>query len=227
MFVANSKMSYMKKATLLLLLGLITLTFSCKKDPCEGKVCLYGGTCVNGNCICANGYTGASCETPPNSCLNITCLNGGYCANGLCVCPTGYTGANCSQQVTPTKIRITKITVTQFPATDGGAGWDLTSGPELYPTVSFGGTTLWNSPTYYADANPSLDYDFTPSPAIDLNSPTSQYTIRIYDYDTSDPDDYMGGILFYPYNSSNGFPSSITIDAGAGVAFKLYLSYLW
>src|SRR5690606_28956999 len=83
-----------------------------------------------------------SCEKEnPNitdSCQDITCLNDGYCANGQCVCTQGYTGANCSQQVTPSQIRITKIEVMKFPATDGGAGWDLTSAPDIYPTFSLG-----------------------------------------------------------------------------------------
>ena len=45
-------------------------------------------------------------------CESIVCYNGGYCVNGECLCPEGYTGPDCSQQVTPTKIRITKIEVT-------------------------------------------------------------------------------------------------------------------
>lgn len=177
-------------------------------------------------------FTISSCKkdestNPVDPCDNISCLNGGYCANGQCVCPQGYKGADCSQQITPSKIRITKIEVTRFPATDNGAGWDLTSGPDIFPTILLGNNVVWDSPDYFQDANPGTTYTFTPSPAIELTSPTSQYTIRLYDYDDIDADDFMGGILFYPYYSTNKFPSVLTIDAGGAVAFKLYLSYVW
>jgi PKD repeat protein len=160
-------------------------------------------------------------------CASISCLNGGFCANGQCVCTDGYTGANCSQQVTPTQMRVTKIEVTNFPATDNGAGWDLTSGPDIYPTFELGTTVLWESPNYNENANPSLDYEFVPSPAIVINSPNSEYIIRLYDYDSIDADDFMGGISFIPYNSNNGFPTTRTLDAGGGVTFKLTVSYSW
>ncbi|MHB1279195.1 MAG: EB domain-containing protein [Bacteroidia bacterium] len=160
-------------------------------------------------------------------CENIVCLNGGYCANGQCVCPEGYTGANCSQQITPDIIRINKIEVTQFPPTDAGAGWDLTSGADIFPIVYLGSTELWNSATFFQNADPNSVYSFIPNPAIELKSPTSPYIIRLYDYDDLDADDYMGGIQFTPYHSTNKFPPVLTLDAGGGVAFKLYVSYSW
>lgn len=167
-------------------------------------------------------------EPTPDPCAGIICLNNGYCANGLCVCPKGYSGANCSQQVTPTKITITKIQVTKFPATSvGGAGWDASSGPDIRPKISKGTTEIWYSPTYYTDANPSLPYDFTPSPNIDLTSPTAQYLIELFDYDYPASDTWMGGINFTPSLMINNFPSVLTIDAGGVVAFKLSVTYTW
>lgn len=165
--------------------------------------------------------------TPPDPCANITCLNGGYCVNGSCSCLQGYSGPDCGTQVTPTKIRISKIEVTRFPATDGGAGWDLTSGPDIFPKITKGTTVIWDSPNYTQNANPSLTYEFTPSPSVDLTSPTDQYTITLYDYDDTDADDWMGGIYFTPYSSTNGFPSVLTVDAGGAVAFKIYITYVW
>lgn len=199
---------------------------SCKKDLCEGKVCFNGGTCSNGTCICPNGFTGEKCENSPDICQNISCFNGGYCSNGLCVCPQGYSGANCSQEVTPTQMRISRIDVIRFPATDNGAGWDLTSGPDILPTLSIGNSTIWSSPNFYENANPSSSFVFIPNPSIAI-SPTTQYTIRLFDYDTSDPNDFMGGIIFTPYINSGGFPTTVVIDAGGSVAFRLTYSYSW
>ncbi len=34
-------------------------------DECDSQVCLNGGACVDGACICVNGYTGENCETAP------------------------------------------------------------------------------------------------------------------------------------------------------------------
>ena len=57
----------MKNTQLFIFFCILLLTFfSCKKDdPCEGVVCLNGGTCAEGlgTCQCQNGYEGDSCET--------------------------------------------------------------------------------------------------------------------------------------------------------------------
>jgi hypothetical protein len=222
-----------QRSTLIALLSACMFLFNgCKKDdPCEDKVCFNGGACVDGTCVCANGYSGANCETAPaapDACAGITCLNGGNCANGVCVCSQGYTGADCSQQLTPTGIRINSIKVTSFPATDGGAGWDLTSGPDIFPKLTLGTTTIWESPTYNQNADPSIDYTFTPNPTFNLTSPTSQYTLTLYDYDDLDANDWMGGVNFTPYNSSNGFPTTIVLaPSGSAVSFSLNVSYIW
>ena len=34
-------------------------------DPCENQVCLNGGDCIDGDCICINGFTGEHCEIEP------------------------------------------------------------------------------------------------------------------------------------------------------------------
>jgi len=82
------------------------------------------------------------------------------------------------------------------------------------------------SSIYYENASQTT-YSFNISPTYDITSPNEQYTVRLYDYDSSDADDFMGGIIFYPYSNDNGFPSTLSIDGGGDVAFKLYFSYVW
>ncbi len=36
---------------------------ACNKDSCADVTCQHGGTCKDGNCTCASGYTGTHCET--------------------------------------------------------------------------------------------------------------------------------------------------------------------
>ncbi len=166
-------------------------------------------------------------EPVPNPCENVTCLNGGVCVNGDCDCADGYSGPSCGDQITPTSIRVSKIDVTRFPATESsGGGWDLTSGPDIYVELFKGSTSVWMSSIYYENASQTT-YSFNISPTYDITSPNEQYTVRLYDYDSSDADDFMGGIIFYPYSNDNGFPSTLSIDGGGDVAFKLYFSYVW
>jgi len=164
------------------------------------------------------------CKKEP--CDAIICLNNGYCANGDCLCPDGYIGSDCSQQRTPTKIKVTKIDVLKFPPTNGGAGWDLLSGPEIFPVIKKGATTIWESKVVFENPSPSKIYQYIVSPPAELTSPLDEYTISLYD-DDIDGDDYMGGIIFTPYWNNNKFPATLDLDAGGNVAFRIYLTYVW
>ena len=44
------------------LLSLFFIVNSCK-DSCQDVVCKNGGTCIDGNCDCPDGYSGADCGT--------------------------------------------------------------------------------------------------------------------------------------------------------------------
>jgi hypothetical protein len=201
---------------------------SCKKDPCETVICLNGGICDDGLCDCPDGYSGTQCETY-DECFGIVCLNDGVCLNGICNCPDGYAGPDCSQQITPNKIKINKIVVKDFSSTDNGAGWDLTSGADIYPEIyDPQNNLLYSSSTYFSDANPQIDYDFDCSPSVDLTDPNAQYTIQLMDYDDIGSDDWMGGLYFTPYYSTNGFPSVLTYSGNTnGLSFDLHVTYTW
>lgn len=168
-----------------------------------------------------------SCKKDP--CLNTTCLNGGTCANGQCNCPSGWSGSDCSVQVTPTKIKITKIELLKFPpTTTSGGGWDLTDGPDLFVKVLKGTTTLWENPTYYQNASQGIPYSFTPSNPIEITSPKDEYIIQLWDFDTLDPNDLIGGIKFTPYYDTNKFPATLTLECTTcTTSYRLYFQYVF
>lgn len=155
-----------------------------------------------------------------------SCLNDGTCVNGDCDCAVGFSGPDCSDQITPTKISIEKIELTRFPAVEqNGAGWDLTSGPDIFVTMSYNNVDIYNHPSTYENANASETYVFTPSINLNIENPDDKYVISLYDFDSFDPDDFMGGIEFVPYNDENEFPEELFLDADGHVAFTLTETY--
>jgi hypothetical protein len=61
---------------------------------------------------------------------------------------------------------------------------------------------------------------------INITDPKGRYAIRLYDYDSADEDEFMGGIEFTPYSDHNEFPESELLDMG-DIAFKVYYTYEW
>lgn len=59
----------MQKAKLLLLTAISTVAifsvvlYSSCRNPCKNVVCLNGGACSQGNCLCQTGYVGPRCES--------------------------------------------------------------------------------------------------------------------------------------------------------------------
>jgi len=164
-----------------------------------------------------------SCKKDKDPCLDIICKNGGTCVNGQCQCPDGYSGVSCSNQVTPALIKVKSISVEGYPQTDNGAGWDLTSGPDIYVELSLDNTVIYTS-GYYQNQLGTANWS---NLNIEINNPNSTYTIRLYDFDELDEDDYMGGYTFTPYSSTSGFPQIRNISSGSSFKFNLSLEYFW
>lgn len=152
-------------------------------------------------------------------------------------CPQGYTGTNCATQITPSKIKITKIRVTSFPnSKPSGFAWDALppgfSNPDIIPVLSSNsGTTILFLGTEISDAvsNGNDIFDFIPTTPIIINSPLSQYGLTLYDKDDVSPTlEFMGGWDFLIYNSTNNFPTVLHVGTGSNnVKFDLYLTYEW
>jgi len=135
------------------------------------------------------------------------------------MCPPGYAGIDCVTEVAPTSMLLKRVRITNFPATDGGAGWDLTNGPDVYIKILRGTALLYESGTF-DNATPALTYN----PNTTFFAPESRHSILLYDFDSTSGDDYMGGIEFTPYAKNAGFPTEITLSAG-GISATLTVEY--
>lgn len=145
------------------------------------------------------------------------------------VCTQGYSGSDCTTQITPTKIKISQIKIVKFPQYDNGSDWDFLTNtqPDIYFSLMQGNNIVFEQPTYYENAVTTDNHVYSPATDIEITAVTSEYAIRLYDYDSGSDDDYMGGISFYIYDGANDFPETRTIDAGGDMAFELSLSYMW
>ncbi|MBL0310947.1 MAG: hypothetical protein IPP77_15150 [Bacteroidetes bacterium] len=57
-------MAKIRPAKILFLISIFTLILtSCERKSCNSVVCPLGQICLNGNCICPNGYEGTDCQT--------------------------------------------------------------------------------------------------------------------------------------------------------------------
>lgn len=162
-------------------------------------------------------------------CLNVICENGGTCFDGTCACPDGYIGSNCNEELTPSKIEISNIILTDFPGSNGGGPWDGTNGkPDLYAEIlNFNNTSqvFYEDPNTIEDADTNTEYIMTPESPIDVSDVSIQYSLRIYDRDDSSDDDFVGGQKFRSYESGVGFPSEIVIDGTIKVRMEMKYSF--
>ncbi len=80
-------------------LSLLALAIGGCKDACDDVDCGANGTCVDGTCVCDNGWSGTNCST--SICDTVDCGPNGSCdpATGDCNCNEGYSGANCEINV--------------------------------------------------------------------------------------------------------------------------------
>jgi hypothetical protein len=166
--------------------------------------------------------------------LSVSCSSDDSDTTEPIVCPAGYTGTDCTLQITPTRILISKIRVTLFPNTNSGNNWDVGSAPDIFVRLGRGDgsastVTLFTS-DYISDAlsDGTNYFDFTPNAPIELLFPTQQHAIILGDYDTVSSNEFMGGLVFNPYSSVGGFPTTITVsNSTIPLRFELTMSYVF
>lgn len=148
-----------------------------------------------------------------------TCLNGGTCVDGKCQCVGLWTGENCETQLPPTLIQVAAISLTSFPATDNGAGWDLTSGPDVYVIVKADGQVILNTSNDWRQNATFIETWQTP---FLVDFAYANITIELWDFDDLDSDDFMGSVAGKIYNDTNNFPDFVDATCpGCMVAFRL------
>jgi hypothetical protein len=200
----------------LTILFLSLLLFACEKDePCDDINCLNGASCVDGACICQEGFSGPNCELF-DPCYDLNCLNGGSCENGKCDCETGYSGENCELQITPRLIRFTKIVMENWPATDSGSTWDGNlcgnPNPDIFLTLEDEGGVFLTT-THQTDCVSGLSYGYAQAEGLPVLSAylDNFLVLRLFDYDEGScaPPDFMGGLFGPMYDSTNNFPEKL------------------
>lgn len=209
-------MKSLMKHFVLIAMAITLLILNGCKDPCKDVACLNGGACADGTCVCPEGYGGPNCESTVSPCTVVDCFNGGTCVNGICDCPEGWTGPSCETVQLPTKLKVTKITVVDFPQnyTDGSC-WDILGicEPDIFATITDGATATLNqnrtasytdclttNGPYVFDENQTSTMPFTL-----INVQDKQFSFGLWDYDISGSD-YMGGYVVS--NVINEFPNT-------------------
>lgn len=132
-------------------------------------------------------------------------------------------------------VKINKITVIDYPITNGAVPWDdpvigSSTGADL--TWKLTGPQTFNSSIYFGNVSgENLEFNGNDFP-INLNSPQGTYTLSLYDLDDLDGsdfasnDDLMGRFSFIPY--SPGSKGTETIEYSEdGITVQLNVTYLF
>jgi hypothetical protein len=154
-------------------------------------------------------------------------------------CPQGFTGANCTTKITPSKIKITSIDITNYPVVDynnGNIAWDANevgnaSRPDMFFALYQNSNYVYVHNYVFNDSDPSLAHTFTLINPITITSINAPIILELRDFNQSNNTyDIMGNTLpSFIYNASDlTFPSTITLsNTNQFISVVLHLSYEW
>jgi len=127
-----------------------------------------------------------------------------------------------------TNVKILSMTVTGIPfTTTSGGGWDITNGPDVYFTINDPlGNVLMKGSTINDVVQSRLPLAWNFTQAMLITNLSTTFSVRLYDYDFPDADDYMGGYYFTMSDYKTGYPKVITLQ-NASSAVKLEFNVEW
>lgn len=159
-----------------------------------------------------------------NPCDEVDCGNG-HCDNGKCICDEGYEGRNCKKEIVPSRVVINTINLTNFPLKKGEYDWDTWSSyADIYFKLKKNNETVYVLEEFIEEAG--ARYYTLYNGSIVLEDPLSQYTIELYDYDSTSEDELLGKCSFIPYKKGNSFPEELNLT-NQSVSFHILLTYYW
>lgn len=154
-------------------------------------------------------------------CITLTLLSLFSCKKEEKVCPANYTGANCDQEVAPGRVRITRIQITNFKATNDGAQWDVNSlWPDPYFEILDLNGTIFTS-SYLSEKQPGEISQWDVDVVV---LPSNNYVIVFYDED-GNTDTLIDSAVLQYYVKGQGFPERYTFDAIDGSQISVWVKY--
>lgn len=122
-------------------------------------------------------------------------------------------------------VTITRVAIEEMPfSNDQGAGWDVSSGPDVYYEVyDENDEVAVSKDTYYENIGPS-DLPVSWNEDYTISELGEEHAIYLWDYDPANADDGIGGIAFTPNGGDGNYPQTISLDAG-GITLGLRVEW--
>ncbi len=181
-----------------LLIAITCLLVGCKKkDDCADFICLNGGTCFEGECVCPEGYGGSDCSQSLFPSMSIT------------------------------KVVVTRFPPVRLSGEQWDSGNSFSSAPDLYIALKHKGSIVYAFPTDVTATENNTHYVFDiPTGAAVMYYPVETYKMALYDRDNY-TDDLLGELSFSVVghlSENTTFPFTLVLDDGGRVAFDLDLN---
>lgn len=172
-----------------------------------------------------------ACKEEHDACEDVLCWNEGKCNGGKCECIEGFSGIHCEDQLVPTKVLISKITILNFPL-NADKDWDADGNADIYLIVRNSARKIIFQSSVIEDARDDVAYEFIPSSpiGIQINGRDDYSAIfELQDYDDEMTSQFIHGIICPVYKEDNRFPSEFDCwyERGERFHFIYKLGYVF